>query len=146
MHIRKAMDSDLEQILKIISPFVSPGFHWPEDLFRSEFATTETWVAEQDSEVRAFICLRDAVEAWEASVLATRQDCHGQGVMEFLLKHVIQRFGERRHIWLEVHEKNVPAQKLYEKLGFVNDGQRGGYYRDGSSALLYSLMKKKAHP
>lgn len=141
IQIRQAGRYDLHQILEIIPPFFSPGFHWSEELLRSEFFNSKTWVLEKDSLVLAFVCLRDVIDAWEISVLATRAEYQGQGYMEALLKDLIRNFGSKRQLWLEVHEKNLPAQKLYEKLGFQHNGNRGGYYKDGSAARLYSLCK-----
>lgn len=37
---------------------------------------------------------------------------------------------------LEVKEKNLAAQKLYKKHGFITTGRRTAYYRDGSTAIL----------
>ncbi len=140
--VRRADSHDLEELIELIQPHLSPGFHWPEENFRSEFAYAQTWVIEQDSKIRAFCCLRDVVDAWEISVLATRKDAHQKGWMKKLLTEIMKRYGRERHYWLEVHETNVAAQKLYEKMGFTRDGARGGYYSDGSAAFLYSLRHK----
>ena len=52
-----------------------------------------------------------------------------QGIAEMLLREAIERApGE----WfLEVRDSNLAAQKLYEKLGFVNVGRRENYYPGG---------------
>jgi ribosomal protein S18 acetylase RimI-like enzyme len=39
---------------------------------------------------------------------------------------------------LEVRVSNLPAITLYERAGFVIDGRREAYYRDGEAALLMS--------
>lgn len=140
--VRVATDDDLNSLLELIAPFVSPGFNWTESLFRAEFDFTDTWVLEDGGVIQSFCCLRDVVDAWEISVLATRKSAQKRGYMEALLKGVFDLNGRRRQYWLEVHEKNVPAQKLYEKVGFQRDGARGGYYSDGSTAFMYSLARK----
>ncbi len=140
--VRRAKGSDLASLLEIIEPFVSPAFNWTEALFCAEFDYADTWVLEVDSDIQAFCCLRDAVDAWEISVLATKKSCQGQLLMQTLLREIFRQNGRERHYWLEVHEANVGAQKLYEKLGFQRDGARGGYYSDGSAAFLYSLVKE----
>jgi ribosomal-protein-alanine N-acetyltransferase len=58
--------------------------------------------------------------------------------MEKLMRHLIDSKGQGRELWLEVHEVNVSAQNLYEKLGFRLSGRRPRYYKDGATALLYS--------
>jgi ribosomal-protein-alanine N-acetyltransferase len=139
---RVAEDRDLPSLLEIIAPYFSPGFHWSPDVFRTEFENTETWVLDNGSQIVAFCCLRDVVDAWEISVVATRSSEQGKGYMQALFRELFRQNGRRRHYWLEVHEKNVSAQKLYEKIGFQRDGSRGGYYSDGSTAFLYSLARK----
>jgi ribosomal-protein-alanine N-acetyltransferase len=39
---------------------------------------------------------------------------------------------------LEVRVSNTAARALYESEGWVYQGLRRGYYRDGESAALYS--------
>jgi len=140
--VRLAKAADLPALLEIIAPYYSAGFHWSDTLFCTEFDYSTTWVLEIDSQIQAFCCLRDVVDAWEISVLATRVSEQGKGLMQRLLNEIFQQNGRRRHYWLEVHEKNVGAQKLYEKVGFRRDGVRGGYYTDGSTAFMYSLSKE----
>lgn len=146
VEVRLAIKEDLPQLLALIRPFRSPAFNWDEASFRSEFANAETWVLVNETEILSFVCMRDVGDAWEISILATRQQSQKQGWMEALLRNLMDRNGSERQFWLEVHEKNQSAQKLYEKLGFRNDGRRGGYYSDGSAALLYSFQNKGKAP
>ena len=144
MNIRRAEKSDHESLLALIKPFQSTQFNWSKPLFSSEFSSTECWVLEVQGEIQSFVCLRDAVDAFELSVLATRKGSHGKGYMSSLLYHIQELYGSERQLWLEVHESNGPAQKLYEKLGFQMTGRRGGYYQDGSQAFLYTFNRVKA--
>ncbi|MBB5203095.1 ribosomal-protein-alanine N-acetyltransferase [Inhella inkyongensis] len=50
----------------------------------------------------------------------------GQRTLERLIDH--QRAAGAAQIWLEVRETNARAQALYARLGFVEVGQRRGYY------------------
>lgn len=145
MQFRKAHADELAQLNLIIEPYLSPAFNWPPASFNSEFAHSETWVLIEpsagDERVIAFCCIRDSIDAWEISLLATIKTHQGQGLMRHLLTRILQHYGRKRHFWLEVHESNVRAQKLYEQFGFIKEGHRGGYYTDGSSAYLYTLPK-----
>jgi ribosomal-protein-alanine N-acetyltransferase len=137
--IRKAQGPDLAQLIELIKPYQSPQFNWPEPIFSMEFTNTECWVLTVHGKIQSFVCLRDAVAAFELSVLATRQGSFGKGYMSSLILHVQSLYGHQRQLWLEVHEANTTAQKLYEKLGFQMTGRRGGYYQDGSQAFLYTF-------
>jgi ribosomal-protein-alanine N-acetyltransferase len=140
--IRRAVFTDEAALLELIAPHQSPAFHWPKDQFMSEFQSAETWILTDkisgSERIEAFICVRDAVQAWELSVLATRKESQGRGFMKALLQAVISEYGNQRQLWLEVHEHNLAARKLYEKCGFEPQGKRSAYYRDGASALLYT--------
>jgi [ribosomal protein S18]-alanine N-acetyltransferase len=118
VNIRKARQEDHDHLLALIGPFQSTQFNWNKAIFSSEFANTDCWVLECHGEIQSFVCLRDVIEAYELSVLATRKESHGKGYMSSLLLHIQDLFGRQRQLWLEVHESNVPAQKLYTKLGF----------------------------
>lgn len=138
MLIRKATPHDESQILEVAKPQISVAFHWPPEVLRSELLTTECWLLEDNHRVLAFLCLRDLVDAWEISVVGTHPQFQRRGLMEQLLKSVIADRGSQRQLWLEVHEHNLKACNLYEKLGFKKSGTRGGYYKDGSAAVLYT--------
>ena len=125
-----------------------------EEVYRySEFPIGHRWelsqVAEEcehgglvlrdaSQQIRAFVLYRDVGEAWEIGFLATRNNAKRQGLMRALLSKVIEVKPEGKSIWLEVHEENEPARRLYENLGFREVGRRRGYYADGGTAVLYN--------
>ncbi len=54
----------------------------------------------------------------------------GQGIAEHLMKYLMEE-GEKagvRNFTLEARASNIPAIRLYEKLGFVSEGKRPGFY------------------
>jgi ribosomal-protein-alanine N-acetyltransferase len=58
------------------------------------------------------------------------RDAQGRGLGRHLLEHLIAdaRRGGIRQFFLEVRPSNVPALALYRCAGFVEIGQRKGYY------------------
>lgn len=115
-----------------------PGFYWPMDLFGAEAATAEALGIFAEGELAGFILYREVPGAWEISLLATHPKFRRRGLMGELIKHLITLKGQGVELWLEVHQDNYGAQKLYEKLGFRMAGRRLRYYKDGATALLYS--------
>ncbi|MBE7011781.1 MAG: ribosomal-protein-alanine N-acetyltransferase [Ruminococcaceae bacterium] len=73
--------------------------------------------------------------------IATHPDFRRMGIGEGILDELIKYCKENKitKINLEVRESNIPAQKLYEKLGFIYDGQRKNYYENRETAILMSL-------
>lgn len=62
-----------------------------------------------------------------------------RGIGTMLMKEVMGRLREQgaKVYRLEVRVSNVPASKLYEKLGFRKVGVIEGYYGDGESAYVF---------
>jgi ribosomal-protein-alanine N-acetyltransferase len=86
----------------------------------------------------AFVLFRDAVSAWEITFLATEVEARRCGHMRKVLAHLIVNLPEEKALWLEVHERNSAAQRLYQTVGFREVGIRKNYYNDGGAAILYS--------
>lgn len=89
--------------------------------------------------LRAFVVFSKVGPNYEINLLATDIIERRQGLMITLLECLRRSWAEGKEIWLEVHEGNSAARKLYEKQGFTAEGRRPGYYRDGGAAILYTL-------
>ncbi len=95
---------------------------------------------DDDQGLVAFVLLQKLPEACEILHLATALRGRRRGYMLALVKALREPTGGScEAIWLEVHEANQPARRLYEKLGFLEVGQRPRYYSDGGTAILYNL-------
>lgn len=116
-----------------------PSFYWPQDLLGAEMATAEALGVFEGEVLAGFVLYRELPDVWEISLVASHPQWRRKGMMEALLRHMAAAKGQGRALWLEVHEENVGAQKLYEKLGFREVRRRPRYYKDGASAILYSL-------
>ncbi|WP_374079589.1 GNAT family N-acetyltransferase [Bdellovibrio bacteriovorus] len=115
-----------------------PQFYWPKELLGAEMATAEAVGIFEDEVLVGFVLYRVLPEAFEISLVASHPQYRRRGYMEKLFAHLVDAKGQERELWLEVHEENVPAQKLYEKLGFKEVRRRPRYYKDGATAILYS--------
>jgi ribosomal-protein-alanine N-acetyltransferase len=80
--------------------------------------------------------------------IAVRRDMRRKKIAFRLLAEAIRRSRLEGARWatLEVRRSNLPAQKMYEKFGFVVKGIRPGYYIDtGEDALImwadFSLIR-----
>jgi [ribosomal protein S18]-alanine N-acetyltransferase len=92
-------------------------------------------------QLAAFVLYRRLGEVLEISWLATAVGWQKQGLMSCLLRQLAgasKAPGGPVEIWLEVHEKNLGARNLYEKLGFRVTSRRPNYYPDGGAAILLS--------
>lgn len=78
-------------------------------------------------------------------MLAVSSSHRGRGVASQLVKKAIEAMRERNadEVVLETEESNVPAMKLYERLGFVRSKKLHRYYLNGNSAYRLVLHLKK---
>lgn len=95
----------------------------------------------ESQELVAFVIYRDLGGILEIIILASLPARARCGFARKLIEAMKAKLAREERIWLEVHERNLPAISLYESCGFQRLGRRPKYYRDGGSAFLYSFDK-----
>ena len=121
--------------------------HWArsayEELFRPNAVARIALVAENAGGILyGFLMARLTADECELENIVVIQEQGRQGTGSTLLQELCDTARARgiQRIFLEVRESNLPARRLYEKLGFVRDGERGSYYSEPvEKAILYSL-------
>lgn len=65
-----------------------------------------------------------------------------------LVKRAIEAMAERKadEIVLETEETNIPAMRLYERLGFLRSKKLHRYYLNGNSAYRLVLLLRSIDP
>lgn len=75
---------------------------------------------------------------------------HGRGIGTALMNHVLDladRWLSLRRLELEVNADNLPAVRLYERLGFVVEGTLRGYaLRDGQLIDVLAMARHRLAP
>lgn len=141
--IRKMIEADLEQVVAIDQ--VSFSLPWPARSFHYELTdnfTSRNWVAEVDGRVAAMMVGWLIVDELHVATIATHPDYRGRGIGKKILIHALQAARDEGvfRAFLEVREGNAAAIKMYQNLGFVEDGRRKEYYKDkNEDAILMSL-------
>lgn len=116
------------------------GGVWTRDLLKQELGIGQgVGLNVEGFGLAAFVLFRLYEQHREITVLATHPDRQRRGDMHFLLSYMLERRSPQERMWLEVHDRNQAALKLYETLGFQHVGRRPKYYRDGGDALLLTL-------
>lgn len=79
--------------------------------------------------------------------VCVRSDKRRQGVADEMMDYMLKTGKENgvAVFYLEVRESNIPAQKLYEKKGFVRNGMRKNFYSSPmENAILMQCNIQKA--
>jgi N-alpha-acetyltransferase 30 len=81
-------------------------------------------------------------------MLAVSSAYRGHGIATALVKKAIEAMADRNadEIVLETEETNVPAMRLYERLGFLRSKKLHRYYLNGNSAYRLVLLLRSAQP
>jgi len=129
--LRPAEPGDVESLVAIDA--VNPG-SWSGDRFSRSLAgeanTQALLVAQRNGTVDGFIAYSRVLDEISVHNIAVRASCRERGLGSFLLAGLLERekpLGVSRCL-LEVRVSNKAARRLYEKLGFEQDGERRNYY------------------
>jgi [ribosomal protein S18]-alanine N-acetyltransferase len=119
-------------------------FPWSSGFFLQELqvACARSILAEIDGQIVGYVLFWLLPGAIDIHNIAVHVDYRRRGIARLLLGKVLAE--ARNHaslrVMLEVRKSNLPAQKLYQSLGFLITGVRKGYYSDdGEDALAMSL-------
>ncbi|KAI8961872.1 acyl-CoA N-acyltransferase [Daldinia sp. FL1419] len=82
------------------------------------------------------------------AMLAVSSTFRGHGIATALVRMAIDAMAERHadEVVLETEETNIPAMRLYERLGFLRSKKLHRYYLNGNSAYRLVLLLKSADP
>lgn len=107
---------------------------WSEKSVASELNNPlSLWlVAVEGDTVAGYIGSQTVLGETDMMNVAVHPDYRRQGIGEKLIQSLVEALKEKEShsLTLEVRASNVPAQKLYEKLGFAQVGLRKNYYRN----------------
>jgi len=86
-----------------------------------------------------FIVYRIAVDEAEIITIGVNPDSRRNGIASAMIGIIEKTLKNQavKKLFLEVASNNIPAQKLYESMGFKTVGLRPKYY-DGVDAILMS--------
>lgn len=113
---------------------------WSQKSYLDALANENAYylIAEQDGSVIACCGFWQSFEEADICNVAVEKSVRRQGIAQRMLLALMQAGKERgiKHFTLEVRSNNMPAIRLYEKLGFVTEGVRRGFYENPKEDAL----------
>ncbi len=142
VRFRPMTTADLDEVMGIER--TSFRFPWSTGFFLQELqvACARSILAEIDGRIVGYVLFWLLPGAVDIHNIAVHVNFRRRGIARALLSKVVTEAKRQTNlrVILEVRRSNLPAQKLYESMGFATTSIRKGYYSDdGEDALAMSL-------
>ena len=145
MLIRRAIPADIPHI-RSLERHAETAAHWAareyDALFAPEAPKRLALLAGEGDDIEGFLIARCDLDDWEIENVVVASDRQRGGIGGLLVGELLHQAGEAgaTSVLLEVRESNLPARRLYGKLGFVETGRRPKYYENPQEdALLLKI-------
>ena len=139
IEITKMQNADAETLYDITAKTLD--VKWTKEMYLAELGdkTKHYFVAKVDDTVVGFVGAQLVLDNADITNIAVLPEFREKGLGRRLLDTLIAdaKTCGIETLTLEVSEYNINAVRFYEKLGFIRNGARKGYYPDGATALLY---------
>jgi ribosomal-protein-alanine N-acetyltransferase len=151
--IRRATPADVPS-MRALEQQAETAAHWAEReydaLFAAEAPRRIALVAtsEADSAVLGFAIARCVTAEWEIENVVVVPEKRNRGLGIKIIRELLlqAQSAGATSVLLEVRESNMAARRLYEKLGFSQQGRRGNYYQEPEEdalLLCFSITKER---
>ena len=131
MTFREMLVEDLDQVMDIEEALFSVP--WTREGFLTYLMKKDTiFVVEEKDQILGYCSMMTVLDEGDILNVAVKKDRQKEGIGQFLVDSIL-RLAEMQGIklvHLEVREGNGTARRLYERLGFKEDGLRKNYYEN----------------
>ncbi|MBE6051545.1 MAG: ribosomal-protein-alanine N-acetyltransferase [Clostridium sp.] len=129
---------DLNEVLEIST--LSLKESWSLDSFTKELSNplAKYIVAKCDNKPVGFAGVWTIVDEGHITNIAVHPDHRKKGIGSLLVNSLIEHSSKWgcRALTLEVRASNIPAQNLYKKFDFIEEGIRKNYYKDNKEDAI----------
>ena len=143
MSITEMMPSHVPQVAQLEKLCFSDP--WSENSIASELENNLSyWLVAVDGDVvTGYIGSQTVMGETDMMNIAVHPDYRRRGIAALLVECLVEELKrmQSRSLTLEVRASNLPAQNLYEKLGFFQIGTRPRYYRNPKEDAL--ILRKE---
>ena len=132
MILREMLVDDLDQVMEIEQDL----FHvpWTKEGFFTFLLKDENmfFVVEEKGRILGYCSMQTVLDEGDILNVAVTRDRQKEGIGYFLVDSMLMLAAARgiHIVHLEVRESNGSARRLYQRLGFKEDGFRKNYYTE----------------
>ena len=123
---------DLDQVMEIENDLISPP--WTREGFFTFLLKDENmfFVVEEKGRILGYCSMQTVLDEGDILNVAVTRDRQKEGIGYFLVDSMLMLAAARgiHIVHLEVRESNGSARRLYQRLGFKEDGFRKNYYTE----------------
>lgn len=132
MTFREMLVEDLDQVMEIENDLISPP--WTREGFFTFLLKDENmfFVVEEKGQILGYCSMQTVLDEGDILNVAVTRDRQKEGIGYFLVDSMLMLVAARgiHIVHLEVRESNGSARRLYQRLGFKEDGFRKNYYTE----------------
>lgn len=132
MTFREMLVEDLDQVVDIEQNLFSVP--WTKEGFLTYLMKKDTmfFVVEEKERILGYCSMMTVLDEGDILNVAVRSDRQKEGIGLFLVDSMLRmaEMEEIRLVHLEVRQGNGTARRLYQRLGFKEDGLRRDYYEN----------------
>ena len=132
MTFREMLVEDLDQVMEIENDLISPP--WTREGFFTFLLKDENMflVVEEKGQILGYCSMQTVLDEGDILNVAVTRDRQKEGIGYFLVDSMLMLAAARgiHIVHLEVRESNGSARRLYQRLGFKEDGFRKNYYTE----------------
>ena len=132
MTFREMLVEDLDQVMEIENDLISPP--WTREGFFTFLLKDENmfFVVEEKGQILGSCSMQTVLDEGDILNVAVTRDRQKEGIGYFLVDSMLMLAAARgiHIVHLEVRESNGSARRLYQRLGFKEDGFRKNYYTE----------------
>ena len=132
MTFREMLVEDLDQVMEIENDLISPP--WTREGFFTFLLKDENmfFVVEEKGRILGYCSMQTVLDEGDILNVAVTKDRQKEGIGYFLVDSMLMLAAARgiHIVHLEVRESNGSARRLYQRLGFKEDGFRKNYYTE----------------
>lgn len=144
---RPMQTEDINDIMEIEKACFPDPWSAQQFFFEVINAGRECHILTHKGHIVAYLMFWLVADEINLNNIAVRSDYRERQIGSYLMEQ-LELFAQEHNattITLEVHEKNGPGLALYRKMGYIQVGQRSGYYEydHGDALILTKTLTKE---